>query len=116
MRGILLRRGVHPVPLQAAWVGPALGLTTEQLLMEMKLQTADRRIFGGADAFIYLARLIWWAWPFFIFAQLPGAKAALRAAYHFIARRRHCLAGRCVVHRRSAQDTRHGAGSFYEWP
>ena len=116
VRGVLLRHGVHPVPLQAPWVGPFLGFTREQLLAEMKLKTADGRIYGGADAFIYLAHLVWWAWPFFWLAQLPGVKPMLRAAYRFIAKRRHCLSGRCALYHQPAHDVRHGASSFYEWP
>ena len=116
VRDLLLRRGIHPVPLQAAWVRPGLGLSQEELLAEMKLWTADGRIFGGADAFIHLARLIWWAWPFFLLAHLPGAKTVLRMAYRFVARRRHCLGGQCALQHQPAHGGRHGASSFYEWP
>ena len=116
VRGLLARRGVHLVRLQAAWAGPSLGLSPDELLTEMKLRTADGRVFGGADAFIQLARMTWWAWPVFLLAQLPGAKTVLRTAYRVIARRRHGLAGRGALPKTPPSGGHHGASGFYDWP
>jgi len=113
---MLLRRGFHLVPLQAAWVGPRLGLSHKELMFEMKLLTADGRIVGGADSFIHVARYIWWARLFFVLAQIPGMKRLLRVIYRCVARNRHCLPGQCKLPNATGQNHHHGASSFYELP
>jgi len=82
----------------------------------MKLLTAGGRIFGGADAFIHLTRAIWWAWPMFLLAQIPGAKPLMRIVYRCIARNRHCLSNHCPVPGPSAKSHRHLTSSFYDFP
>jgi len=115
-RSLLLRRGFHLVPLQAAWVAPRLGLTPAELLYEMKLLTADGEIIGGADCFIHISRYIWWARPFFVLAQIPGVKPLLRAAYRWVARNRHCLGNQCPLPPAAPTKPHHRATSFYELP
>ena len=61
----------------------------------MELVKSDGRILGGADAVVELARRVWWGWPLWVFAQAPGSRPLLRAAYRWIAARRHCLGGTC---------------------
>ena len=61
----------------------------------MCLQLAGGRELGGADALVEIARRIWWAWPLFALAQLPGAMLVLRAGYRKFAANRHCLRGAC---------------------
>ena len=58
---MLVRRGLHPVPLQAAWARRRLGLADAKPLVEMKLLARDGIIYGGADALMQIARAIWWA-------------------------------------------------------
>ncbi len=112
-----MSRGVHLVPLQAGWVRQRLGLSEEELLREMKLIVRDGRVLGGADALVELAREIWWGWPLFALAQLPGAKAVMRMVYRWIARNRHQLGGGSVVKTNAAAyEHHHGTRSFYEWP
>lgn len=91
----IVRRQFQLAPLQTPWVNERLGLAQSSTPDEIKLLTVEGSVFGGADALIYLARLIWWAWPVYLLARLPGAKPLLRAAYRAVARRRHCLSGGC---------------------
>ena len=92
---------------------PALCLTPGEPLDEMKLLAADGNIFGGADALVQIARRIWWAWPLFALAQIPGAMILLRAIYRRVAANRQCLSGACQVKPR----TRHRAATtFLEMP
>ncbi len=88
---MLLRRGFHCAMLQEPWVGYVLGLSREELLTELRVRTATGAILGGADALIYVARHIWWAWPIYALAQIPSPRDLLRAAYRWFAGRRHCL-------------------------
>src|SRR5262245_40672846 len=94
---ILTRRGFDLAPLQAPWAKECLDLDLSQPLVEMRLLTREGRQLGGADALIFLARRIWWAWPLYALAQLPGSRPLLRAVYRWMAARRHCAGARCAA-------------------
>ncbi len=96
-RPVLEPRGYGLAALQDPRVPELLGLPPEELLREMRLLTSDGNQYGGADALIYLAGKIWWAWPVYAAAHLPGARPALRAAYRWFAARRSCLNGLCTL-------------------
>ncbi len=92
---------------------PALRLNPGEPLDEMKLLAGDGQIFGGADALAQIARRIWWAWPLFALAQIPGVKILLRAIYRGVAANRQCVGGACRMKPRS----RHRAATtFLEIP
>jgi predicted DCC family thiol-disulfide oxidoreductase YuxK len=74
-----------------------LGLKPNEPLVEMKLLVNDKTIYGGAEALVQIARRIWWAWPLFTLAQLPGAMFLLRANYRWVAANRYCLSGKCSI-------------------
>ena len=93
---VLAPRGFGLAPLQDPRVQELLALPAGDLLREMRALTPDGRVFGGADAVIWLAKGIWWAWPLYALAQLPGMRAALRAAYRWVAARRNCNNGTCA--------------------
>lgn len=114
--GTLVRHGFHMVSLQAPWARSRLGMKEGEPLTEMRMLTADGHIYGGADVVVQVARRIWWAWPFYIFAQLPGIKPAMRTIYWRIAANRHCLAGKCPVASHEPAKHHHGTRSFYELP
>lgn len=112
----LVRRGFHPVPLQALWARGRLGLPEDAPLVEMKILLRDGQIRGGADALVEIARAIWWLWPLFIFAQIPGAKVLLRKTYLRLAANRPCDDGGCKVPA-TGKGRHHGAShSFFEMP
>ena len=92
---VLEPRGFALAPLQDPRVPELLSLPPDELLLEMRVLTPDGQQFGGADAFVYLARHVWWAWPLYALAKLPGVRALLRAGYRSIAARRHCKASAC---------------------
>lgn len=92
---ILKRHQFDFAPLQAVWVRERLGLKTDEPLAEMKLLTAGGQIYGGVAALVQLARRVWWAWPFFALAQIPGGMTILGAAYRWLAARRDCRGGAC---------------------
>src|SRR4029077_6387083 len=96
--GPLLRRnGFEFAPLQAPWVQRRLELDPATPLTEMRLLLADGSTFGGADALVVIARHVWWGWPLFLFAKIPGVLPLLRAIYLQIAARRNCLNGTCAI-------------------
>jgi predicted DCC family thiol-disulfide oxidoreductase YuxK len=90
-------RGFHLAPLQAPWVRPALGLSGEELLEELRVLTAGGAIYGGADALLYLAKEVPWARPLAFAGRLPGMMFLMRAAYRWIARHRHTISRTCQL-------------------
>jgi len=97
-RGTLEGRGFEIIPLQTEWVRRRLDLPKEELLSEMRVLTPDGRVIGGAAALVHVWSKIWWAWPLWLAAQVPGAKWLLGRAYRWVAERRMCLSGTCSLH------------------
>jgi predicted DCC family thiol-disulfide oxidoreductase YuxK len=91
------KRGFELAALQDPRVQALLALPPEDLLREMRVATADGEIYGGAEAIVYLARQIWWAWPLFAAAKLPGVPRILDACYRWFADQRTCASGSCSV-------------------
>lgn len=91
------RRGFSFEPLRSVGVAEALGYRSDspELLAEMRLLTADGRIYGGADAVLHLIGRIAWLRPLAWIGSLPGAKQILRAAYRRVAARRSCRGNAC---------------------
>ena len=101
----LARRGVAMAPLRTPWVAERLGIRATDPLRELVvLEPGDVR-FGGVDAIARLMRRIWWAWPFWLVANVPLCRGVLGGLYRWIAARRHCLTGGCSVHFQTAPQT-----------
>jgi len=111
---MLRRHHFNLAPLQTPWVRKQLGLRIGEPLAEMKLLADDGQIYGGADALAQIARKIWWAWPLFAMAHLPGVKSLLRAMYRRVAANRHCLNGACLIQKPLARH--HTIRTFFEMP
>ena len=93
----LEKRGFGLAALQDPRVATLLGLPPDQLLHEMRVVTANNELYGGADAIVFLARQIWWAWPLFAAAKIPGLPRILDAAYHWFADPLHCSSSTCSL-------------------
>jgi predicted DCC family thiol-disulfide oxidoreductase YuxK len=100
---ILERRGMALAPLQDPRVGDLLGLSREELMLEMQFLLSDGSRFGGADAAVALAREIWWARPLVWVSRIPGMMEILRKGYRWIAGRRGCAAISCPADQVSLQ-------------
>src|SRR5580704_5443327 len=64
---------------------------------EMRLRTTDGETIGGAQAMVYLARRVWWAWPLWAMSRVPGVMRLLERGYCWFALRRNC---RSRIHER----------------
>ena len=95
LRPVLDPRGFGIATLQDPRVRDQLSMPEQARLAELRLLLNDGRQFAGVDAFVYLARRIWWAWPLWAVAQIPGMRGGLGIGYRWIAARRHCLGGAC---------------------
>ncbi len=94
-QGLLERRGFSLAPLQSPWVREHQGLRPDAVLTEMRILTGQQKVLGGADAVVYLARTVWWAWPLVLVSRIPLMMPVLRRAYRWVARRRHCASRIC---------------------
>jgi predicted DCC family thiol-disulfide oxidoreductase YuxK len=103
----LQKRNIALAPLQDPRVGPLLGLSPSELLLEMRLLLSNGQQTGGADAAVALAREIWWARPLVWLANLPGATLLLRRAYRYIAAHRKCAAAISCATRQTAHAAKH---------
>jgi predicted DCC family thiol-disulfide oxidoreductase YuxK len=91
----LTLRGFDLAPLQSSWVLECLDVPEHELLARMRVLTRDGRDLAGADAMIFVARTIWWAWPLYAASLLPGGRLWLGLIYDWVARHRHCAGGSC---------------------
>jgi predicted DCC family thiol-disulfide oxidoreductase YuxK len=95
--------GLLAEPLQSDWIRARLKMPEDHLLDEMKLLLPSGEVFGGADAFVRLARAIpaaarpWWAWGIVGLSKFPFAKILGRAVYRRVAARRYCKSGKCLI-------------------
>lgn len=95
---IFRRRGFQFLPLQTPWIQKRLGLKAGAPLREMRVLAGGHDV-GGGDAVIFLARQIWWVWPFYLTARLPGVYRLVDLAYRWIAAHRGCTHIACNLPR-----------------
>ena len=88
-------RNLAIAPLQDPRVSALLGLSLEELRYAVRFLAPDGQQHSGAEAFLALAREIWWARSLIWLSKIPGVKAAMHAAYSWIARHRKCNAEAC---------------------
>ncbi len=91
MRPIWESRGVEFAPLQADWVRRRLNLPEAELLGEMRVLTPSGEVLGGADGHAHLWGLVWWLWPLWLAAKLPGVRWLIDVSYRWVARNRYRL-------------------------
>jgi predicted DCC family thiol-disulfide oxidoreductase YuxK len=94
-------RGFGLAALQDPRAQVLLNVPPADLLREMRVAASGGKIYGGAAAIVYLARQIWWAWPFYAAAKLPGAMRLLDAGYRWFADHRTCVSGVCSISAKS---------------
>jgi predicted DCC family thiol-disulfide oxidoreductase YuxK len=95
----LARKGFRFRPLQSDFARRVLRLPLDRMLEEMRVVGENGAIYGGADAFVFLARCFPWSRPVAALAGLPGMRPLLRRIYRHIASHRLCDAGHCDVSR-----------------
>ncbi len=91
----LCRRGFGIAPLQADWVRARLDVPADRLLDDLRLLLADGSHLAGAEVYRYAMRRIWWAWPLYLFATIPGGQQVFDWGYRTFARHRHRVSDAC---------------------
>ena len=67
----LRKRGFAIAPLQSARVEEQLNASQEGVLFDLRLLLADGSQIRGADAYRYVMRRIWWAYPLYVLSSAP---------------------------------------------
>ena len=98
LEAILTRRGFDLAPLQSPWVAECLDLPISDPPGQMLVLSAEGKLFGGMEGILFIARLVWWAWPLHVIALLPIVRRGLHKGYSWIAAHRMCLGGHCTIH------------------
>lgn len=93
----LEKYGFYTAPLQEQWVGERFGLSEEVLLRDLRLLLDNGQTHQGADAYRYVMRRIWWAWPLYLITIVPGLRYFVNRAYRVFADNRHRISSTCKL-------------------
>ena len=92
----LRRRGFDIAPLQDTWVRERLGgLSEDELLSDLRLLLSDGRQLRGADAYRYVMRRIWWAYPIYVLSVVPVLRGVFDWGYRTFADNRYHVSRSC---------------------
>jgi len=92
---VVARRGFALKDLQTALADGSITLSRDRLLDDIRVLGPEGRLISGADAYLYVARKIWWAWPFYAIFSLPGFRQILSAGYRWFNRNRFRISKHC---------------------
>ncbi len=62
-KNVVERRGFALKDLQSAYSDGSLQVSPKNLLDDIRVLTPTAKLVSGADAYLYVTRRIWWAWP-----------------------------------------------------
>ncbi|MBZ5529163.1 MAG: DUF393 domain-containing protein [Acidobacteriia bacterium] len=101
---VVVRRGFALKDLQSAWAEGILRVPREALLDDIRVLTPAGEIVSGADAYLFVARQIWWAWPFYAIFHLPGFRRVIESGYRWFNRNRYHFSRHCTLPERNKPD------------
>lgn len=90
-------RGFAIRDLQSAFADGTLPLAQENLLDDIRVLTPDGELESGADAYLYVARRLWWALPFYVIFSAPGFNWILWHCYKWFNRNRYRISRQCQL-------------------
>jgi predicted DCC family thiol-disulfide oxidoreductase YuxK len=94
---VVERRGFALKDLQTAHADGTLRISQENLLDDIQVLTRVGKLESGADAYLYVTRRIWWAWPFYGIFRLPGLNWTLWQGYGGFNRNRYRISRHCPL-------------------
>ena len=101
-RKVVEPRGFALKTLQAAADDGSLEVSRENLLDDIRVLTPTGNLQSGADAYLYVARRIWWARPLYTIFRLPGFNCALWKGYRWFNRNRYRVSRYCPLPQQSS--------------
>jgi predicted DCC family thiol-disulfide oxidoreductase YuxK len=98
---VIERRGFALKDLQSARNDGSLKIPQQKLLDDILVLSGDGKLESGADAYLFVARRIWWAWPFYAIFRLPGFNWILWQGYRWFNRNRYRISRHCPLPQQS---------------
>src|SRR5258708_4140968 len=98
------RRGFALKDLQSAWEDGILKCSQRKLLDDILVLTRDGKVESGADAYLFVARRILGAWPFYATFHLPGFNSMLWRGYRWFNRNRYRISRHCPLPKQGNSD------------
>jgi predicted DCC family thiol-disulfide oxidoreductase YuxK len=100
-QNVVERRGFALKDLQCASADGSLEISPENLLDDLLILTPSGKVETGADAYLFVARQIWWAWLFYAVFSLPGFNWILWRGYRWFNRNRYRISRHCPLPERA---------------
>ena len=100
-QSVVEARGFALKDLQSASYDGSLQVSPDKLLDDILVLTSSGNLETGADAYLFVARQIWWAWPFYALFRLPGFHWMLWRGYRWFNRNRYRISRHCPVPRQT---------------
>ncbi len=94
-KNVVEPRGFALKDLQSASDDRSLQVSPENLLDDILVLTPGGKLESGAGAYLFVARQIWWAWPFYALFSLPAFNWILWRAYRWFNRNRYRVSRYC---------------------
>jgi predicted DCC family thiol-disulfide oxidoreductase YuxK len=98
-KNVVEPRGFALKDLQSASADGSLKISPENLLNDILVLTPSGTLESGADAYLFVARQIWWAWPFYALFSLPAFNWILWRGYRWFNRNRYRVSRHCPLPR-----------------
>src|SRR5271169_4699707 len=95
------RRGFAIKDLQSAAADGIVQIPQANLLDDIQVLTRAGKLESGANAYLYVSRQIWWAWPFYAIFRLPGPNWMLWWGYRWFNRNRYRISRHCPLPQRA---------------
>jgi predicted DCC family thiol-disulfide oxidoreductase YuxK len=99
---VVERRGFGVKDLQSAQADGSLQISNQNLLDDIRVLTPSGKCESGADAYLFVARQIWWAWLFYAIFSLPGSNWLLWQGYRWFNRNRYRISRHCPLPREAS--------------
>jgi predicted DCC family thiol-disulfide oxidoreductase YuxK len=96
-KNVVEPRGFALKDLRSASADGILQISPENLLNDILVLTPSGNSESGADAYLFVARQIWCAWPFYELFSLPGFNWMLWRGYRRFNRNRYRVSRYCPL-------------------
>jgi predicted DCC family thiol-disulfide oxidoreductase YuxK len=98
---VVAPRGFAVMDLQSASSANLVQISRENLLDDIRVLTRSGKLKSGADAYLYVARRIWWAWPLYAIFSMPVFNSILWRGYKWFNRNRYRISRHCPLRQKT---------------
>ncbi len=101
---IIGKRGFGVAPLQSDFVKARIAMPEDILLQDLRVLLINGKIISGANAYRYLMRRIFWAYPLFVLSIIPILSSLFDWGYRTFANHRHRVSKVCRISQSQSSD------------